>query len=101
MGLVLAALLGLALRWLWRERDWQATTARKALRLAVLASCLLILSLVVDHTRFVVEEVTAGRQFEGRLMGYNNLPEIRFEDVKRVLRLARERVAARLHQDGR
>lgn len=61
-----------------------------------------------DHTRvalqevrFVVEEVTAGRQFEGRLMGFNNLPETRFEDIKRVLRLARERVAARQKQAER
>lgn len=174
MGLVLAALLGLAVRWLLRQRGRQATPARKALILSVLVSCLLILSLLVgglellwherrgqrvtvedlrilekadaflkdesawnrkddrqcdddkargrwslscaldvacievlgqyDHTRaalqevrFVVEEVTAGRQFEGRLMGFNNLPDTRFEDIKRVLRLARERVAARLN----
>ena len=43
----------------------------------------------------MVEEVTAGRQFEGRLMGFNNLPETRFEDIKRVLRVAKERVTAR------
>jgi hypothetical protein len=173
MGLVLAALLGFAVRWLLRQRGRQATPARKALILSALVSCLLVLSLLVgglellwherrgqpvtaedlrvlekadaflmdesawnrkddrqcdddkatgrwslscaldvacidvlgqyDHTRaalqevrFVVEEVTAGRQFEGRLMGFNNLKETRFEDVKRVLRLARERVAARL-----
>ena len=148
MGLFLATLLGLAVRWLLRQRGRQATTARKALMLSVLVSCLLILSLLVgglqllwlerrnqpvtvedlrilekadafvkdesawnrnddrqcdddkasgkwslscavdvacievlgqyDHTRaalqevrFVVEEVTAGRQFEGRLMGFN------------------------------
>ena len=172
MGLVLAALLGIAVWWLVRQRGRQATNARKALMLSVLASCLLVLSLLVeglellwherrnqpvtvedlrilekadaflkdesawnrkddrqcdddkasgkwslscaldvacievlghyDHTnaalqevRFVVEEVTAGRQFEGRLMGFNNLPETRFEDIKRVLRLARDRVAER------
>jgi hypothetical protein len=178
MGLLLAALLGFAGRWLLRQRGRQATTARRALMLSVLVSCLLILSLLVgglqllwlerrnqpvtfedlrilekadaflkdesawnrnddrqcdddkasgkwslscaldvacievlghyDHTRaalqevrFVVEEVTAGRQFEGRLMGFNNLPETRFEDIKRVLRLARERVEARLKQAER
>jgi hypothetical protein len=178
MGLVLTALLGLALRWLWRQRGRQGTPARKALLLSVLVSCLLILSLLVgglqllwherrnqpvtvedlrileeadaflkdesawnrkddrkcdddeasgswslscaldvactqvlgqyDHTRaalqevrFVVEDVTAGRQFEGRLMGFNNLPETRFEDIKQVLRVARERVAARLKQAER
>lgn len=178
MGLVLAALLGLALRSLLRQRGRQATTARNALMLSLLVACLLILSLLAgglqliwherrnqpvtvedlrilekadaylkdesawnrkddrqcdddkasgkwslscaldvacieelgqyDHTRvalqevrFVVEEVTAGRQFEGRLMGFNNLPETRFEDIKRVLRLARERVAARQKQAER
>jgi hypothetical protein len=175
MGLFLAALLGLGVRFLLRQRGRQATTARKALVLSVLVSCLLILSLLAgglqllwlerrnqpvtvedlrilekadaflkdesawnhnddrqcdedkssgkwslscaldvacievlgqyDHTRaalqevrFVVEEVTAGRQFEGRLMGFNNLPETRFEDIKRVLRVAKERVAARQKQ---
>ena len=178
MGLVLAALLSLAVRWLLLQRGRQTTTARKALMLSVLVSSLLILSLLAgglqllwherrnqpvtvedlrilvkadaflkdesawnrkddrqcdddkasgkwslscaldvacievlgqyDHTRgalqevrFVVEEVTAGRQFEGRLMGFNNLPETRFEDIKRVLRLARERVAARRKQAER
>jgi hypothetical protein len=178
MGLVLAALLGLLLRWLWRQRGRRTTTGRKVLMLSVVASCFLILSLIVgglqllwherrnqpvtvedlrilekadaflkdesawnrkddrqcdedeasgkwslscaldvacvevlghyDHTRpalqevrFVVEEVTRGRQFEGRLMGFNNLPETRFEDIKRVLRLARERVAARHTQAER
>ena len=47
MGLVLAALLGLAVWWLARQRGRQATTARKALMLSVLASCLLVLSLLV------------------------------------------------------
>ena len=56
-----------------------------------------------DHTRvalqevrFAVEEVSPGRLFEGRLMDFNNLPETRFDDVKGVLRTARQRVAARL-----
>lgn len=172
MGVVLAVSLGLAVRWLWRQRGRKATPARKALIVLVGASCLVILTLLTgglqllwherrnqpvtpedlrileradaflkdesawnrdddrlcdddkatgkwslscaldvacievlgeyDHTRaalqevrFVVEEVTAGRQFEGRLMGFNNLPDTRFEDVKHVLRVARERVAAR------
>jgi hypothetical protein len=36
-------------------------------------------------------------------MGFNNLPETRFEDpdIKRALRLVRERVAARLKQAER
>ena len=52
----------------------------------------------LQEVRFVVEEVTHGRQFEGRLMGFNNLPETRFEDIKSVLRVARERVQQRLKE---
>lgn len=49
-----------------------------------------------QEVRFAIEEVTRGKQFEeGRLTGFNNLPETRFEDIKSVLRLVRERVAAR------
>jgi hypothetical protein len=55
----------------------------------------------LQEVRFVVEEVTHGRQFEGRLMGFNNLPETHFEDVKHVLRVARERVKKRLEESGR
>ena len=51
-----------------------------------------------QEVRFAIEEVAPGAaQFEeGRLTGFNNRPETRFEDVKRVLRLARQRVRARL-----
>ncbi len=52
----------------------------------------------LQEVRFAVEEASHGRQYEGRLMGFNNLPETRFADVKDVLRIARERVAARLKQ---
>jgi hypothetical protein len=53
-----------------------------------------------QEVRFAIEDVAPGKQFEGRLMGFNNLPETRFEDIKRVLRLARERVRARLEKKG-
>ena len=50
-----------------------------------------------QEVRFAIEEVTRGRDFEeGRLTGFNNLPETRFEDVKNVLRLARQSVRGRL-----
>lgn len=51
-----------------------------------------------QEVRFAIEDVAPGASlFEGgRLTGFNNLPETRFEDVKRVLRLARQRVRARL-----
>ena len=177
LGLVLAALLGFAVRWLLRQRGQQATAGRKGLMLSVLASCFLILSLLVgglqllwherrnqpvmvedlrileradallkeesswnhqddkqcdddnahhrwslycaleaacadvvgqcEHTRvasqevrFAIEEATPGRQYEGRMMGFNNLPDTRFQDIKRVLRVARERVQARLEEQA-
>jgi len=51
-----------------------------------------------QEVRFAIEEAAPGASlFEGgRLTGFNNLPETRFEDVKRVLRLARQHVRARL-----
>jgi hypothetical protein len=49
----------------------------------------------LQEVRFVVEE---GREFEHRLMDFNNLPETRFDDVKQVLRTSAQRVAARLKQ---
>lgn len=85
-----------------RRCDEDRETGKWSLSCALDVACTEVLGRY-DHTRaalqevrFVVEDVTGGRQFEGRLMGFNNLPETRFEDVKRVLRVARERVAARL-----
>lgn len=175
IGLVLAVLLAVALRWLWRQRWRSATVGRRALILIASASCPVLLVFLAgglqllwherrnqpataadfqileradallkdesswnrnddkqcddddssrrwslycaieaacrdvvgtcEHTRvasqevrFAIEEVAWGKQFEGRLMGFNNLPETRFEDIKRVLRLSRERVLARLEE---
>ena len=51
-----------------------------------------------QEVRFAIEEAVPGaaRFEEGRLSGFNNRPETRFEDVKSVLRVARQRVLARL-----
>jgi hypothetical protein len=51
-----------------------------------------------QEVRFAIEEVApgAGQFAEGRLTGFNNRPETRFEDVKNVLRMARQRVRARV-----
>ena len=48
----------------------------------------------------VTDVETSLRQFSlpHRLMDFNNLPETRFEDVKQVLRVATERVGARLNR---
>ena len=96
----------------WNRRDDRRceddrATGRWSLSCALDVACIEVLG-QYDHTRaalqevrFVVEEVTAGRQFEGRLMGFNNLPETRFDDIKRVLRVARERVQERLAKSER
>ena len=96
----------------WNRNDDRQCADDKAsgkwsLSCALDVACIEVLG-QYDHTRaalqevrFAVEEATAGRQFEGRLMGFNNLPETRFEDIKRVLRVARERVAARQKQAER
>jgi hypothetical protein len=48
--------------------------------------------------RRVIEELNPGRTFEHRLMDYNNLPTTSFEDVKKVLRMARERLSAQIEK---
>ena len=55
----------------------------------------------LQEVRFAVEVATKGREFEHRLMDYNNLPETRFSDIKRLLAAARARVAERLDAASR
>ncbi len=50
----------------------------------------------LQEVRFAIEEVSGGREFEHRLMDFNNLPQTTFGDIKRVLAIARSKVAARL-----
>ncbi|MEO1202385.1 MAG: hypothetical protein AAFX10_06745 [Pseudomonadota bacterium] len=50
----------------------------------------------MQEVRFAIEDVSGGREFEHRLMDFNNLPETTLGDVRGVLGMARERVAARL-----
>ena len=56
MGVVLAALLGLAIRWMLRQRGRQSTTARKALMSSLLVACLLILSLLAGGVELLWHE---------------------------------------------
>jgi hypothetical protein len=50
----------------------------------------------LQEVRFAVEDATKGIEFEHRLMDYNNLSSTEFEDIKHVLKVATDRVAARL-----
>jgi hypothetical protein len=50
----------------------------------------------LQEVRFAIVDATNGRRFEHRLMDYNNLASTSFEDVKAVLKVATDRVSARL-----
>lgn len=52
----------------------------------------------LQEVRFAIENVTKGREFEHRLMDYNNLPTTQFKDIKQVLKMATEKVAAKLKE---
>ncbi len=83
------------------QRRWSLYCALEAACGEVVGGC--------EHTRvasqevrFAIEEAAPGRQYEGRMMGYNNAPDTSFADIKRVLRVARDRVRARLaEQDSK
>ena len=50
----------------------------------------------LQEVRFAVEDVTKGIEFEHRMMDYNNLPSTTFSDIKHVIKMATDRVSARL-----
>jgi hypothetical protein len=50
----------------------------------------------MQETRFVVEELSAGRDYHHRLMDYNNDPKTSFADVQKVFRLVEKRIRERL-----
>ena len=50
----------------------------------------------LQEVRFAIEDVTKGREFEHRLMDFNNLAETSFSDIKNILVVARAKVLARL-----
>ena len=50
----------------------------------------------LQEVRFAIEDLTNGKEYEHRLMDFNNEPERTFADVRKVLSMATERVKARL-----
>jgi hypothetical protein len=50
----------------------------------------------LQEVRFAVEDATRGQQFEHRLRDFNNLPTTKFADIKNVLKVATDRLRARL-----
>ena len=55
----------------------------------------------MQETRFVIDEVAPNRNYDHRLMGYNNDPTTTFADIKKIIRLTQERIAARLKDDSK
>ena len=52
----------------------------------------------LQEVRFAIEDMTNGRKFNHRLMDYNNLPTTQFKDIKQALKIAIEKVAAKLKE---
>jgi len=50
----------------------------------------------LQEVRFVVDEVSADRDYDHRLMDYNNDPRTSLADVQQVLHIAEELIALRL-----
>lgn len=53
----------------------------------------------LQEVRFAVEEATVGRQYEHRLRDFNNDPHTTLADLRSVIAVARQRVAARLRDE--
>jgi len=50
----------------------------------------------MQEVRFAIEDVSEGREFQHRLMDFNNLSSTTFSDIHKVLQIATERVESRL-----
>jgi len=55
----------------------------------------IMIRLKESEVYFAIEDTTNKRVFEHRLRDYNNLPEIDFSDVKRLLAVAHGQLQAR------
>ena len=85
-----------------RECKDDETTGKRSLFCALQKACIDVLGsyhhrrVALQEVRFAVEDATRGRDVEHRLRDFNNLPDTRLEDIKRVLAVAKERVSTRL-----
>jgi hypothetical protein len=50
----------------------------------------------LQEVRFVIDEIAADRNYEHRLMNYNNDPTTTFADIQEVLRITESLIALRL-----
>ena len=85
-----------------RECDDDEATGKRSLFCALQKACIDVLGaydhrhVALQEVRFAVEDATRGQDFEHRLRDFNNLPTTRLADVKKVLRVATDRVTSRL-----
>jgi hypothetical protein len=85
-----------------RECDDDEKTGKRSLFCALQKACIDVLGaydhrrVALQEVRFAVEDATRGQDFEHRLRDFNNLPTTHLADVRRVLRVATERVKSRL-----
>jgi hypothetical protein len=85
-----------------RECDDDEATGKRSLFCALQKACIDVLGaydhrrVALQEVRFAVEDATRGQDFEHRLRDFNNLPATRLADIKRVLRVATDRVKSRL-----
>jgi hypothetical protein len=54
----------------------------------------------LQEARFVVDEIAADRNYEHRLMNYNNDPTTTFADIQEVLRITESLITLRLKANG-
>ena len=75
---------------------------RRSLFCALQKACIEVLGaydhrrVALQEVRFAIVETTDGQKFAHRLRDYNNLPDTQFDDIKRILLVARENVSVRL-----
>ena len=50
----------------------------------------------MQEARFVIDEIAPNRNYDHRLMGYNNDPSTTFPDIQKVLHLLEDRIGQRL-----
>jgi hypothetical protein len=53
----------------------------------------------MQEARFVIDEIPPNRNYDHRLMGYNNDPSTTFADIQKVLHLLENRIAQRLKEE--
>ena len=54
----------------------------------------------MQETRFVIDSIAANRNYEHRLMNYNNDPTTTFADIRHVLRTTEANIEKKLAQQG-